>query len=427
MKTVIIKQSNKAIMAKFFTSLFFFSLLSFTVIGQTTHTVINTDNQGAGSLRQAITDAVAGDIIHFNIPGTGPHNILATSTYGINKSLTIDATTQPGYAAGAPSIAINGIDNWTNIFHLTGASDVTIDGIDMTSNLSTCGQTKQGIGIFVQNSGTVHIQNCKFGHRRLGLNLFNTGSCFITNNDFRDSGHNGIRSSIRIIGAGPILAQGNLWGGCSNSMIGAEAALTDIYIGTDVNHPMDHKIIIQPGEGFEAMQTGLVFGTNVVIENVLFKKAETAGSITALSFTEGSVSGSTFEGFNYGLNLNGVGPVSVECSEFIDNSRGINNASDDLSVGNSFFMNNSVAIFNSDANEVAAENNYFDGGATAGDFSGAVDYEPSLSGAPACAGSTPTPVPTMGEWALIIFGLIIMSLGVVTVRRREELTNIQAA
>ena len=36
-------------------------------------------------------------------------------------------------------------------------------------------------------------------------------------------------------------------------------------------------------------------------------------------------------------------------------------------------------------------------------------------------------VPTMGEWALITFGLIIMSVGVVTVRRREELIKVQTA
>lgn len=34
-------------------------------------------------------------------------------------------------------------------------------------------------------------------------------------------------------------------------------------------------------------------------------------------------------------------------------------------------------------------------------------------------------VPTMGEWALIIFGLIIMSMGVITVKRREELFNLK--
>lgn len=38
-----------------------------------------------------------------------------------------------------------------------------------------------------------------------------------------------------------------------------------------------------------------------------------------------------------------------------------------------------------------------------------------------------TPVPTMGEWALITFGLIIMSMGVITVRRREEEMDLQAA
>ena len=40
---------------------------------------------------------------------------------------------------------------------------------------------------------------------------------------------------------------------------------------------------------------------------------------------------------------------------------------------------------------------------------------------------TGDPVPTMGEWALITFGLIIMSMGVITVRRREEEMNLQAA
>lgn len=40
---------------------------------------------------------------------------------------------------------------------------------------------------------------------------------------------------------------------------------------------------------------------------------------------------------------------------------------------------------------------------------------------------TVPPVPTMGEWALITFGLIIMSMGVITVRRREEDLIAQAA
>lgn len=37
------------------------------------------------------------------------------------------------------------------------------------------------------------------------------------------------------------------------------------------------------------------------------------------------------------------------------------------------------------------------------------------------------PVPTMGEWALVTFGLIIMSMGVITVRRREQDLIVKAA
>jgi len=41
--------------------------------------------------------------------------------------------------------------------------------------------------------------------------------------------------------------------------------------------------------------------------------------------------------------------------------------------------------------------------------------------------NAPPPVPTMGEWALITFGLIIMSMGVITVRRREQNLIVKAA
>ena len=46
-------------------------------------TVTNTNDSGAGSLRQAIIDANANagtDTIDFNIPGVGPHTIQPTST-----------------------------------------------------------------------------------------------------------------------------------------------------------------------------------------------------------------------------------------------------------------------------------------------------------------------------------------------------------
>src|SRR5512135_286788 len=76
-----------------------------------TFTVINTNDSGAGSLRQAVTDANAGAGPHtivFDIPGSGVQTIAIASSLPLAVSsggLTIDGTTQPGYT-GTPMIAL---------------------------------------------------------------------------------------------------------------------------------------------------------------------------------------------------------------------------------------------------------------------------------------------------------------------------------
>src|SRR5262245_27768694 len=68
-----------------------------------TFTVVNTNDTGAGSLRQAILDAnaqanVGGpDRVEFNIPGSGVHTITPLSALpDITDPGTIDGYTQPG-------------------------------------------------------------------------------------------------------------------------------------------------------------------------------------------------------------------------------------------------------------------------------------------------------------------------------------------
>ena len=62
--------------------------------------VINTDDSGPGSFRQAILDANANagpDTISFNIPGAGVHTIApASSLPAITETVVIDGYTQPG-------------------------------------------------------------------------------------------------------------------------------------------------------------------------------------------------------------------------------------------------------------------------------------------------------------------------------------------
>ncbi|HEY6124940.1 MAG TPA: hypothetical protein VIV63_09820, partial [Steroidobacteraceae bacterium] len=70
-----------------------------------TFTVTNTNDSGAGSLRQAIVDAVAAptaahdNVVVFNIPGAGVHTIRPLSQLPAIKDLTIDGYTQPGSQA----------------------------------------------------------------------------------------------------------------------------------------------------------------------------------------------------------------------------------------------------------------------------------------------------------------------------------------
>ena len=71
--------------------------------------VTNTNDSGAGSLREAITSSntnLGADIIQFNI-GSGPKTITPLSSLpDILDPVTIDATTQPGFS-GTPIIELN--------------------------------------------------------------------------------------------------------------------------------------------------------------------------------------------------------------------------------------------------------------------------------------------------------------------------------
>lgn len=73
--------------------------------------VLNTNDMGAGSLRQAIMDANAtADVntVTFNVSGSGVQSIALTSALPpITRPVTIDGTTQPGYG-GLPLIELNG-------------------------------------------------------------------------------------------------------------------------------------------------------------------------------------------------------------------------------------------------------------------------------------------------------------------------------
>ena len=117
-----------------------------------TYTVTNTNNSGAGSLRQAIIDAnnnAGADTINFSI-SSGVQTITITSLLpSITGQVTIDGTTQTGFA-GTPLIVITGGGTVSDGFQLyTGSDNSTIKGLVIRSF------TQDGIDIASSNGNTI--------------------------------------------------------------------------------------------------------------------------------------------------------------------------------------------------------------------------------------------------------------------------------
>ncbi len=128
------------------TLIFLFSFLWICSINATVFTVINTNNTGAGSLRQAIDLANSSNGPHsilFNIPTTDPNynsttgvwkiTVLSNYNYIIKSNITIDGTSQTTNQGNTnpngPEIQIDGNENTANYcFGVLNSSNITIKG-----------------------------------------------------------------------------------------------------------------------------------------------------------------------------------------------------------------------------------------------------------------------------------------------------------
>jgi len=141
-----------------------------------TFTVTNTNNSGAGSLRQAILDANAlggADTIVFSI-GTGLQTINLTSPLpSITGTVTINGTSQPGFA-GTPLIQINGSAIPAN--PLAFIDGLILDAGSQGSSVS--GLILQGFqnnGITILNSGSNTVSGNFIGTNAAGTAVVRNG------------------------------------------------------------------------------------------------------------------------------------------------------------------------------------------------------------------------------------------------------------
>src|SRR6266567_8549025 len=143
-----------------------------------TFAVINTNDSGPGSLRQAILGANANsglDTIAFSI-GSGPQTIAPLSPLPtITDPVIIDGTTQPGYA-GAPLIEISGANAGSGADGLSiMAGNSTVLAL-VINRFQAAFLGGGGNGIFISGGGGNVVERCFLGTNASGTAvLSNTG------------------------------------------------------------------------------------------------------------------------------------------------------------------------------------------------------------------------------------------------------------
>ena len=142
-----------------------------------TITVTNGNDNGPGSLRQAIADAVNGDTINFDSSLNGQAITLSSGQLLVNKSIAIAG---PGGnqlwlrrsdALGTPEF---------RLFYISSDNAVTISGLNMTGGKVT---TDSGAGIYNDQNNILTLSHCEVGGNLAGMGggIFSRNATLIIN------------------------------------------------------------------------------------------------------------------------------------------------------------------------------------------------------------------------------------------------------
>lgn len=225
-RTLFLSHPSKAVSRKLIALLAF--LFALTAMQANTYTVSNLNEEGEGSLRQALLDANANpgaDLIDFSVAGvlTLPYWTLLPE---ITDALTIDGTTAPGYMPGTPSFILDGDSGY--LFNANEPGALTIRGLQMNDREIPDGACINVYATF----GTVEVRDCKMLNWNTAVRCSGNADWTIANNDLRSSSQ---ALHFNGVGSGSITAYNNLFGGpdasgiylenCSNKVIGDENTL----------------------------------------------------------------------------------------------------------------------------------------------------------------------------------------------------------
>lgn len=297
-----------------------FTIVSFPAAAAV-FTVSNTNDSGAGSLRQAIIEANAtseADVVRFSISGDGVHTIVPLSFLpSITKPLTIDGYTQPGAQPnsdlpdqgglnGSLLIEISGIDApyGVKVGLVVKDTDAILRGLVIHGF-----EQQINVGFPYPNTSNVTIEGCYLGTDPTGTV---TGG---TNQKYGIAGNS--NHGLVIVG-GATAAARNLISGVTTGAIALQALpigpiVRGNLIGTDVTgmHTIaSHGDGIIIGSGGGALNLGTrIGGDTAAARNVI---SGNGNGIAIVCFTVGDhacVDGLRIEGNYIGTAVDGFTPL----------------------------------------------------------------------------------------------------------------------
>jgi hypothetical protein len=307
-----------------------------------TYTVTNTNDSGAGSLRQAITNANGtpgvADTIEFNISGSGVHTIvLATPLPDITDDVEIHGFTQPG---SGPNTNGPGLpDNSVHLIEIDGTNSGGGIGAGVLRIAATADFVVEGLvinrapGAAIQVNGAVgSVRGCFIGTDPTGTTAFP--------NTFGME----IEGSAGVQIGGELPAQRNVISGNAGSQIGfgcysaggSGHVIQGNFLGPDATGtavPLPIPAGNQRGIGLCFNVTDVTIGGSTAAARNIISGNAFIGVDISNSFCGNCVTAIKVQGNYIGTDLTGTLPLANLTSGIRDNTVG-NDILDNLISGN---------------------------------------------------------------------------------------------
>ena len=295
-----------------------------TISKAATYTVMNTNDSGAGSLRQAVLDANANtgaDEILFDSSITGETITLISGELRISDSSVISGPTENHPS----SITIDGGGN-SRVFHISDSS-LILDNITISGGIEDSGGISSGGGLYSQNSNitlnhTNVSDNFIYGELCYGAGIFIYEGALTLNNS--SVSNNTTKTDIN-------------YGSCSGNGIHARSAIVKVNSSTISNN----NSIEGPSRGGGLnISGGEIQVTNSTISSNSVNSS--GGGIFAQFVTKMDIEQSTISG----NNAIGGGGIQASYSPTTINQSTIINNSSLSSAGGGAFIEDSISIKN---------------------------------------------------------------------------------